>query len=472
MHLEDFDKEEQNTIKRWFQQTDVRKSTQDIYCTIINHYSKFVGKKPSDLIKEAREEEIDIRDKTGRKVFHQIYDYRDTLRDEGKAPKSVNLYIAAVRSFYKAWYIDIPDIKLGNGDLSLEKNRGKKGGLRRDDILRLVQAAKQREKALIYLMSTSGMGQMEVRNLTIRKLLQSINDDLNLNLMTVDDLFNAEKELRDKIITLNITRQKINFNYYTFLAPEALREIIAYLRERQTDPNEKIRINNIDSPVFVTVEGKMTSRQGIVASFRRLGKKAGFDRQAGSYSWWRSHALRKYFITTIINKTRQHELADYLAGHQNSEVKRAYWKPNPHDMKEQYEKALEFLSLDRARVKVVETDASRELQSQVNELKNVINEQKKTIDSLKKFFEGDIPPKGAESDIMPIRCDPIYDRAREIDYYGYYDESLREQGRFNELNSLKEQRKKLHELWPDRFPSNEELKKERLEFEKWSDDIP
>ncbi len=129
---------------------------------------------------------------------------------------------------------------------------------------------------------------------------------------------------------------------------------------------KKIRIKNNDETLFVSNYGSELSRDSIITNFRRMGKMAGFKREKGTYSYWRSHALRKYFITTIVNKGADTTIANYIAGHKIDEQERTYWKANPEDLKKHYTKALPYLSLDQAKVKDV---YSKEFENFIKESK-------------------------------------------------------------------------------------------------------
>ena len=103
------------------------------------------------------------------------------------------------------------------------------------------------------------------------------------------------------------------------------------------------------------------SRDSIVTNFRRIGQEAGFEKEKGCYSFWRRPALRKYCISTIINKTAEKTIADYMAGHSISSQDKTYWLANPEDLKQHYIKALPYLSIDGAKIRDVESLNSRQL---------------------------------------------------------------------------------------------------------------
>jgi len=172
------------------------------------------------------------------------------------------------------------------------------------------------------------MGQQEARNLNIKVLLDSASDVIDVNLKSLEDLFAHEELVLKEVLTLTIRRKKVKYRHQTFSPPEVTRELINYLKERCFGRNEKIRVHSIYDKIFVNKHGGELSCDCIVTNFRRTGQEAGFTKENGSYAFWRSHSLRNYFISKIINKTGEKIIADYMAGHKISEQDRTYWMAN------------------------------------------------------------------------------------------------------------------------------------------------
>lgn len=361
--------EDQKIIEQWYLCRNVSDGTKRSYNIAIRNYTHLIKKRPTELVDEAEKEEDEGIRPRKRKVYSYLLEYKKWLEETGKAFGTVNLYFSAIKSFYKAFDITIPEIKLNHGDIGLEKNIGKP--LTRKNIHKLVSAANHRERALIYLMALSGMGQQEARDLTIKKLISSASSAIDIDLQSVDDLLKHEEQVLKEILTLEITRKKVNYRHHTFIPPEAMREIVSYLNERCSGRNEKIRIEDENDYVFVNNLGQKLSRDSIVTNFRRIGQQAGFKKEDGAYAFWRSHALRKYFISTIINKIGEKTIADYMAGHKINSQDRTYWQANPEDLKNMYLKALPYLSLDKAKVKDYESDEYRELKEVKEENKEL-----------------------------------------------------------------------------------------------------
>lgn len=362
--------EDDELIENWFLIRNISSDTQEIYLMALKEYLQLTKKTPTVLLKEAKEENLSNIPLMERKVTINLLKYKKALINNGKAPSTVYLYFSAMKSFYRAFQIILPEIKLDKGDIGLEKNIGKP--LTRKDILKMLGVAPPRERALIYLMTLTGMGQQEARDLTIKKLLDSASSAIDVILRDVYELFSHEEQVLDEVLTLEITRKKVKYRHHTFLPPEATRELINYLKERCYGRNERIRVENCNGKIFVNKQGGELSRDSIVTNFRRIGQEAGFQKDKGSYSFWRSHALRKYFISTIINKTAEKTIADYMAGHKISPQDRTYWRANPADLKDHYLKALPFLSIDGAKVMDVES----------LEFKTIMDDSKKKDDKI------------------------------------------------------------------------------------------
>ena len=340
-----FSDDDQKRIDLWVLRKDLEDSTIEYYIEFLKYYCNLVGLTPDELIKEADLEEekgIKLRD---RKLNFYFLKMKKQLKNENKAEGTINLYIYSVKSFYDSMDIQVPPIKISRGDIALEENYGKL--ITRKDLSRLVSVAAPRETALIYLMALSGMAQAEARNLTIRKFMDAAGEAIKKEIKTIDDLFQYQHLLRKVILTVHITRKKVNYRYITFIPPEVTRKILDYLKERAYGGNQKIRIKDYESALFVKNNGQPIDRDVIVTNFRRIGLKAGFKKKEGAYSYWRAHAMRKYFISTIMNNIGDKTLADFLAGHKISDVDRAYWYMDPESLKKRYMEALPYLSIDK-----------------------------------------------------------------------------------------------------------------------------
>lgn len=357
----------------WTTKKNLAESTEKTYINILLSYCEYIGKNPTELIEEAEEDEIDGLRPRRRRVSSYFFSYFRKIKEDRKAPKTVSLYMNALRSFYDANDIQVPKITLP-ADNSLEQNKGKL--LSKEEIRRMVDVAGLRERAMIYTMALSGMSQNEARNLTIKKFMEALSVEISKRIRTVENLLDInEEDIKDVVITLEVIRQKTHYRYITFLPPEAINQILSYLRERSFGLNEKIRIQSINEPIFVKNNGEKLSRDSVVTNFRRIGIEAGFEKEHGAYSYWRSHSFRKYFISTIKNSIGDYVIADFMAGHKLSNVDDVYWYRDSRQLKQRYLKALPYLSIDEAKVKDVKSEEYKEIKQENEMLKEQIKKQ-------------------------------------------------------------------------------------------------
>lgn len=387
--------------QEWFTNRNVSSSTQKIYRITLEDFKAHTGKSLSELVDIGEEEQLSGVLMRKRSVNKYIIDYKTFLDKKYEAKGTINNKMAAIFSFYRAFRIDFPEITLAKGDICLEKNYHRPPN--KKEINNMINVASPKDAAIIYVMALTGMASKEVRNLTVGRYLEIAEEAIGRPLRNVNDLFEHEDEVLQEVLTLELTRKKVNYRHQTFIPPEASRAIISYLKSRVNHRNKKQHIKSLSDPLFITRTGGKMTRTGIGNNMRRLGQIAGLKEptEKGTYRYWRPHSLRKYFISTIINEIGDHILADYLAGHKISNVKRAYWHAKPEKLMEKYLRALPFLSLDEIKVKDLDSaelkESKRELEESRKELeeskrelqesKEELKESKGRMDSLERKFE-------------------------------------------------------------------------------------
>lgn len=191
---------EKEIIDFWFEQKDLEESTRAGYTIIINDYSHVTKKSIEELYNEALREEKENVFLPERGYIHDILGYQKYLKSQGKAKGTIKDYVNAIRSFYDTHYIRIPKIKFKGGDIGLEKNFGHL--LTKDEIRKLIAVSNTRDRAIMYTMALTGMSQREVRDFKLKKFVQSISNELEREIKTLEQLFQCEKELEDKVLTL------------------------------------------------------------------------------------------------------------------------------------------------------------------------------------------------------------------------------------------------------------------------------
>lgn len=302
--------DEENIFMVWFETKNLSKNTKTIYERYIRQYSQFTGKSIQELYLEALRDEKKNVYLLERDYYQNSLKFIKHLRDEEKSINTVNVAITTINSFYKAFKIRGPGIETKKGDLTQEKNYGRP--LTKKDIRKMVDVANSKQSAIIYLMALSGFSQAEMRNLKLRNFLDAVNNETDYEFNTIKEILKHENSVRELLLQVDITREKIHYRYTTFIPPETVKRVLTYLRERYN--TEKDEMENLDSALIQRRNKTPYTDMGIVKIFIALGEKAGFKHEPGTYRFWRSHSLRHYFITTFIDDVGDYIVANYLAG--------------------------------------------------------------------------------------------------------------------------------------------------------------
>jgi site-specific recombinase XerD len=247
----------------------------------------------------------------------------------------------------------------------LEENSG---FMRREDVIKLVTNAKNlREKAVILCMATSGMAVREIVDLRIK--------DIKID--------------SEGIGTVKVRREKSQADYITFISPEATIALKNYWEERNRDL--KTKINSDNDFVFVSYcrKGKTGQLNTITIChiFQIMNDQLGFENGTKS----RSHALRKYFASTLEDNGFPKPKIDFMMGHTVSDLDKAYFNRDPDKLKELYKNYLPYLTFERTiEIRSLSTEDAKRLEDLAKEnegLKEKLNSKDGETQDLKKRME-------------------------------------------------------------------------------------
>lgn len=353
--------EQDEKFIEWLDAIEATESTRNAYLTHMKTFCQCVGKTPSELVKEAIQEIKEGKLPAEKQTRSYMAKFKKCLKDKEYAPKSQMAALATLKSFYKSF--DMPlsqSISRSKKAVILEEN---KGFLKREDVIKLVANAKNlREKAIILCMASSGMAIREIINLKI-------------NNVSIDN---------ERIGTIIIRRQKSQTDYTTFISPEATTALKYYWEERNRNPETKIA--GPEDYVFVSYGNRSKGNQldpiTVSRLFNIMGNQLGYGNGKG-FIKTRSHALRKYFSSTLENNGFPKNKVDFLLGHTVSDTDKAYFDPDPEKLKQLYktylpyiifEKTIEIRSLNTEDAKKLKTleEENKTLRSGLNELKSIV----------------------------------------------------------------------------------------------------
>lgn len=403
--------EDKKIFQRWAIHNHLSPNTQNVYKTTINHYIKCTGKSLQELHDEALQEEDEHVPLHRKQVRNYLIDFQAYLDQRNLKESTKRKQIEIITSFYKSLDIRLPSITTNYDNTPDPENTSKM--LLKPLIKVMMNNASTRDKAIMSFMALTGQAQMEVANLTLTQLIKAYNTILDTPIFTVEDIFKYKEDiLNEDCVRLDMYRQKTNQYYWTYLPAECSQYIIAYLHERMHGTNDKLVINDNDTPVFVTKKGTKFKQSSIGKMITHIGSRCGFDhpenfdpkmrnlleRREGYHHVYKSHNFRKYFINNCRRYagTRMNdidveyvfsgrELADFWVGHKVKGSIAYYLQYNEDDfeaMKKQYLQALPYLSLEDE-VRTFDTEERKEFE----EMKKNYQDLQKQVEELKEFIK-------------------------------------------------------------------------------------
>jgi integrase len=152
------------TINQWMETINPKKNTIKAYLIAMQEYTEYTKKSPTELIDEA-ELEVDNRVKMRNcKIWHYLIGFRTHLQNKGLAPITVRNYMAAVKSFYKSLFIQVPPLPRISKARTLKENNSIPS---KEDLQEVLKVCDPLEKAVLLTGVSSGLSANEIINLTV-----------------------------------------------------------------------------------------------------------------------------------------------------------------------------------------------------------------------------------------------------------------------------------------------------------------
>lgn len=335
----------------WMAGIEASKSTHDNYTHGLRLFCDFAELTPIQLLEEAESEITNGTLMRQRKIKGYLITFRSMLKERGLAPKTIGNIMTGVNSFYRFNDIDLPNLN-NRKQFSPKPLKKNTLWLEKSDIQAILGHAGVRDRAIILIMVSSGLSQVDVLNLQIKDVKSGYDEHTG-------------------ITTLSVRRIKTDYDFTTFLSPEASKTVLNWIEFR--NKHEKSKVRSDDDFLFVkrdvpdsyleTHEDSVRrlDKHGLMAVFRRLARATGQETDKGTWSLVRAHNLRKYFNSTLLNNGADIFFTDYLMGHKIDQMHEAYYRADPVKLREKYIKYLPFLSIEDTEVKIVESAEYNEL---------------------------------------------------------------------------------------------------------------
>ena len=348
-------------IKKWFSGINASDNTKQSYLQAMQAYTDKTDKTPEQLILEAEAEVRAGRLMRERTIFTYLPEFRELLEKKELAPLTIKNRMTGICSFYKYYNIDLPV-------LPKNMNRARPQKKRRDiptkeDIQAILKFCDPLERALVLVGASSGLAATEICNLKVSD-------------------FKKGKDLKTNITVLHVTRTKEeDYEFHTCLSPEATMAIEIYLayRSRAVETEDKERLEQLEKQrvtsdndyLFISravpddylsfydldkskkenarLREKMRKLDttAIMAIYRRLSEKAQMSAPSGDWNIIRSHNLRRFFNTTLLNAGASIFLVDYAMGHALDSTHDGYYRNDPQKLREHYSEYVHLLTINK-----------------------------------------------------------------------------------------------------------------------------
>jgi integrase len=334
-------------VRRWLDNVNAAKNTELSYLQAMMQFTEFTNKTPDELLYEAEQEILSGMLTRQRKLKGYLISFRKSLQDKGLSDLTVQTRIAAVKSFYESYDIPVPKLK-GERRRAITKDCNN-GVPDKTDLQECLKVCDPLECAVMLTGLSSGLASNEIRALKLKD-------------------FKSGYDPETRTVTLHITRQKTHTRFITFLSPECSKAVWEYLafRDREAKAEGQKRKNQLEkqrtteeSYLFIVrsvpdeyietrdEELRKLSENAIIKMFRSISTKARKNTESGTYNAVRSHCMRKYYNSTLINSGCDSFFCEFTLGHTLDGTRRAYFQASPEKLKEQYLKFVPFLTIQK-----------------------------------------------------------------------------------------------------------------------------
>lgn len=304
---------------------------------------------PAELFKEAIDEEENGTSKRRRKIKDHLYKYIEFLNKSNDSPYTIKTRLSIVKSFYNSLEIEMPSLPRSKNSITcLEKNLAIPT---KNDLAETLNACENKlERAIILTGISSGLSSVDIRDLKVK---------------TFKEGYDPETE----ITTLKLRRSKTNVDFITFLTPEASRAIWEYIKYRSRTINadhkkrkaqlDKQRIYSDDNYLFVLKridpkylenkdeELRRLNRNTYMEIYRSVAMRAHKRSGKGDWNLIRSHNLRKFFNSALLNAGADSFFTEYCMGHKIDGTKAAYFRGDPVKLRNIYARYIPYLTIQK-----------------------------------------------------------------------------------------------------------------------------
>ena len=355
-------------IITWLENIEASNQTQKSYLQSMHQYTEYTKLSPEELIDEAEREAGLIPRK--RKLKGYLIGFRTSIRNKC-SDYTVQTRMGAIRSFYESNDVNLPKLKGGSNPVQKKENIPIPT---KEDLQACLSKCDIIGKAIMLTGISGGLAMNEIRNLKLAE-------------------FKKGYDPVTQLCTLPLRREKTKVDFITFLSPEATTAIWDYIKhrdrplkaagikrqnqikkQRTTDDSYLFIVRSVPDEYLTTrnEELRKMGENAILKIYKTISEKAQKDTKIG-YNLIRSHAMRKYFGSTLHNVDCDSFNVEFWMGHKIDDTKAAYFRANIESQKQIYLKYVPYLTMEKS----LDISVSPDFQKLIEENKNLIIENER-----------------------------------------------------------------------------------------------
>jgi len=314
-------------VETWLK--NIGESSHNVYLSALRKLCNWCGKDPYELVLE-RDREIKSDDPNGRNGIRDLLiDFRHHLESQGYAPKTVNSFDGAVRSFFTA-------ILGKSGMVNIRNYKNARVSQMKDlvptleELKKMLDVVNFEEKFRILFIAQTGMRVSDAIGLRIGDIRREL--ELDNVPMAIRFLPKKDRELIGERVT--------------FLGSDGVSVLKEYLKWRE----KKGEVLSDDSPLFSGRSKKRgkgrisVTQQNFNETIRKAAKRIGLVNGDAKYGRMRVHCLRKFFITQLTNHGVEDKIINFLTCHKISDVDTVYWNRRIEELRRIYAERQQYLN--------------------------------------------------------------------------------------------------------------------------------
>ncbi|CAN5524364.1 hypothetical protein BH18THE1_BH18THE1_05270 [soil metagenome] len=315
------------------------KETRDHYSHFLQKYIHFLGSGDKNDAKE---------------IEGKIIEFILRLKKEGKSHAAISNYLAPIKLFYSINDVAL-NVKKIDRFMPEQKRRRKDRKYENDVILSMLSISDERMKVVILLMTSSGIRIGAIPSLRVG-------------------------HLQDRMLTVYEHDRE---EYITFITFECRKATDNYL-EMRARYGEKITQDSllIREQFDVRCPGKPRAIERHLIQYKLydLARRAGVDNNDVAVA----HGFRKFFTSQLVDSDVRAEIREMLLGHKIG-LASAYYRPSEEEMYQEYEKALNNLTINEEyRLKTENQELKEKNKDNEYIIRGKLEEKDKQIEELEK----------------------------------------------------------------------------------------